>query len=186
MVITQPSALTADQLLSWQGDPDKRYELVDGEIITMAPPGGEHGEITFKSGHIVGIYVEANRLGKMYAAETGFLLRRNPDRVRAPDFAFIAAGRLPGDRSPKGYIEIAPDFVIEVVSPNDTADDVQTRVEDWLNAGATVVWTIYPTQKSVLIWHSLDRAERRTGEDELDAEPAIPGFRCPASTLFPR
>jgi Uma2 family endonuclease len=74
--------------------------------------------------------------------------------------------------------------VVEVVSPNDTAADVQDRVDDWLRAGTVVVWVVYPSSHSVLVWRGLDRVERRSKDDDLDAEPALPGFVCKVRDLF--
>src|SRR5262245_61101359 len=90
-----------------------RYELVRGERREM-PPGGEAGTMTSYFGY----YVLSNHLGKIFTAETGFLVERDPDTVRAPDMAFIAQARLPEKLSPK-WSEIVPDLVLEVVSPND-------------------------------------------------------------------
>jgi Uma2 family endonuclease len=176
--------MTAEEFQTFRGEPDKRYELVDGELTEMSPPGGVHGEVSYDAGFVIGQFVRPRRLGVVYAAETGFLLRRNPDRVRAPDAAFVARGRLPDGRSPQGWIPLAPDFAVEVVSLNDTAAEVQDRVDDWLRAGTQVVWVLYPSNGSALIFRGLDRIERRFGDDDLDAEPVLPGFRCKLSELF--
>lgn len=184
MAVEPRTKLTAVDLLRLRSDPAKRCELIDGELIEMPPPGARHGRLAFHVGLTLGKFVEGTHLGSMYAAETGFLIRRNPDRVRGPDVAFVSRERLPGP-SPDGYLELAPDFVVEVVSPSDTATEVNERVEDWLQAGTLVVWTMDASTKTVLIWRGLDRAERRSGDDLVDAEPVLPGFRCTASELFP-
>jgi Uma2 family endonuclease len=177
--------MTAEELEQFEGEPDKRYELVDGELIAIAPAGGQHGEHTFEVSALIGDFVRPRRLGKIYAAETGFILRRSPDLVRAPDVAFIANERLPNNRSPEGFIPIAPDFVVEVVSPSDRAAKIQRRIDDWLKAGTTVVWALYASTRTVFIYRRLDRIDRRSGDDELDVEPVLPGFRCKVSDLFP-
>jgi len=79
---------------------------------------------------------------------------------------------------------LAPDFVVEVVSPNDTARDVEERIDTWLQFGTLVAWALYPP-RTVYIYRGLDRVERRSADDELDAEPTLPGFRCRVSDLFP-
>jgi Uma2 family endonuclease len=177
--------MSAEEFLRFRGEPGKRYELVDGELVEMSPPGGVHGEISLEIGALVRNFVRPLGLGVVYAAETGFLLRRNPDQVRAPDVAFVTRSRLPEGRSPEGWIPPAPDFAVEVVSPNDTAAEAQERVDDWLNAGTQVVWLVYPSKRNVMIFCGLDRVERRSGDDELDAEPVLPGFRCKLSERFP-
>lgn len=148
-------------------------------------PLGVHGQITFRAGYLLGQYVEPRHLGVIFAAETGVILGSSPPVVRAPDLAFIASGRLTEAGIPDGYVPIAPDFVVEVVSPHDSASDVQSRIDTWLRAGVKVAWVIYPASQAVLVYRGMDRIERRSGDEELGAESAIPGFRCKAGDLFP-
>lgn len=176
--------LSADDLLKLPTGKGKRYELRNGELIEMAPAGFRHGEDASRIGTIIRSFVIPRHLGHVVAAETGFVLRRHPDHVRAPDCAFIAAGRLPAGPSPVGYLDIAPDFVVEVVSPGDTATEVEERIEDWLRVGTKVVWAAYSGLKTVVVWRGLDQVERRSGDDEVDAEPVLPGFRSKVSGLF--
>jgi len=176
--------LTAEDLLRLPTGNGKRYELLDGELIEMAAAGYRHGKDALRIGAIIRNFVVSHHLGDVVAAETGFTLRRNPDHVRAPDVAFIAAGRLPPGPDPVGFAEIAPDFVVEVVSPGDTATEIQERIDDWLRAGVKVVWAAYSVLKAVVVWRGVGNAERRAGDEEIDAEPAIPGFRCKVSDLF--
>jgi Uma2 family endonuclease len=185
MAIEQQARLTADEFLCFQGEEDKLYELIDGDVIEVSPsPGPEHGGIVYIIGVIIGEFVRTHKLGRVYAAETGFQIRQSPDRVRAPDGAFVARGRLPAGPNPKRYFPFAPDFVVEVVSPSDSAQRIQDKVDDWLQAGTLVVWVVYPSGRSVMLWRGLDRVERRSQDDDLDAEPALPGFSCKVRDLF--
>ena len=81
-------------------------------------------------GIVIGSYVRANDLGEVFAAETGFILRRDPDTVRAPDAAFVDRERLPAGELPPGYLEMVPDLAVEVVSPSDSAREVLEKVAD--------------------------------------------------------
>ena len=155
--------LTADDLLRISGDGSNRYELLHGELRTLAPAGFQHGKVASAIGALVRGYVTTHHLGDVLAAETGFLLSRNPDHVRAPDCAFVAAGRVPPGPGPIGYPELAPDFVVEVVSPGDTASEVQERV---------------------VVWRGPGLAEIRGADDEVDAEPAIPGLRASVASFL--
>ncbi|HEY3081237.1 MAG TPA: Uma2 family endonuclease [Chloroflexota bacterium] len=172
----EPRLLTAEELLAMPDD-GMRHELIKGELRTMSPPGGEHGDLAMTIGTHVHNFVRPRRSGRVFAAETGFLFRRHPDTVRAPDVAFIRAERIPPGGVPKGYIPVAPDLVVEVVSPGDTAAEVQEKVEEWLGFGVRAVWVVYPTGPRLQL-HLPDGTSRMHGpEDEVDGGEALPGFR---------
>lgn len=81
-------------------------------------------------------------------------------------------------------MEVVPDFVVEVISPSDSAAEFQRRIDDWLDAGVKVLWAIYPEAASVFMWRGRNQVERRSGGDERDAEPVLPGFRWKVTDLF--
>src|SRR5438132_13941464 len=118
--------MTAEELLVLPDD-GMRHELIEGELRTMAPAGGPHGAEGWFLCMSVGNHIIANRLGQGFLAETGFVLRRDPDTVRAPDFAFIRNERMPAGGLEPGYIPLPPDLVLEVVSPGDPAAEVREK-----------------------------------------------------------
>jgi len=150
----------------------------------MPPAGGRHGSVAMRIGSLLSVHVRANDLGEVFAAETGFILRRNPDTVRAPDASFIAKDRLPEGNLPIGYLEIIPGLVVEVVSPSDTAREVQDKVEDWLRAGSRLVWVIDPPTRSVTVYRSMDDLQILSEGDELVGGEVIPGFVGNIQDLF--
>jgi Uma2 family endonuclease len=162
----------------------RRLELVKGKVYEMAPAGGRHGYVAMNSGMALGSHVSANDLGRVFAAETGFILRRNPDTVRAPDCAFISNRRLPSDEIPDSFIEMAPDLVIEVVSPSDSPREVREKAEEWLRAGVRLVWLLYPATRTAMVYRSLDDPTNLTEHDHLDGNDVVPGFTCPVGDLF--
>ncbi len=164
--------------------PGKRLELVKGELFEMAPAGGRHGSVAMTIGVLLGAHVRTNRLGETFAAETGFILRLNPDTVRAPDAAFVAAHRLPEGEVPTGFLELAPDLAVEVLSPSDRPGEVAEKVEDWLRAGTRLVWVIDPATRTVTVYRSLDDVQELSGEDRLDGEQVVPGFSCALAEVF--
>src|SRR5947209_7097175 len=116
----QQRLLTAEEFYCLPDD-GMRHELIDGEVRTMSPPGGEHGGVAGTiHGHFARFCFE-HPVAWVLAAETGFILRRSPDRVRAPDVAVVRTEKIPSEGFPKQYIPGAPDLVVEVVSPSDTA-----------------------------------------------------------------
>jgi Uma2 family endonuclease len=174
--------MTAEELLLLPDD-GMRHELIDGELRTMVPPGGPHGSRANRVSWPLNTHIFTNNLGEGFAAETGFLLRRDPDRVRAPDFAFIRAERMPPDGLPRGYVPIAPDLVVEVVSPGDTAAEVRDKVDDWLRFGCRAVWVVYPTPR--LDAFLSDGTVRTYGpDDEVEGGEALPGFRMRLADLL--
>ena len=162
----------------------KRTELVGGHLIVMAPAGGRHGQVAHRLGLFIGNHVLKRDLGRVFAAETGFVLRRHPDTVRAPDVAFVAGARLGAGETPAGFLEMAPDLAAEVVSPGDSAAAVGDKVRDWLEAGTRVVWVVCPETRSVVV-HRRRHAEKALHEaDVLDGDPVFEDFAVPVRELF--
>ena len=137
MTIVEQVATAAE--LERLPDDGFRYELVCGELRKMTPAGNEHGRIAALLTVSLGQHVLANRLGSIYAAETGFRLASDPDTVRAPDAAFVSQARLDAVGAVAGYWPGAPDLVVEVVSPGDRYGEVAEKVADWLAAGTQMV-----------------------------------------------
>ncbi len=180
--LEKPAVHTAEDLerLSNQGF---RYELIKGELRPMTPPGGSHGSTTSRLTILVGILVIDKDLGETFAAETGFLVARNPDTTLAPDFAFVAKDRLPNPL-PKSYIPVVPDIVLETRSPNDTKKEVADKVAEWLELGVRLVWELNP-QTRILAVHQSNQMPRFLGEgDTLDGGDVLPGLSVPISRLF--
>ena len=182
-VLTQPVPMTAEELFDLPDD-DYRYELVEGELIRMAPTGGEHGVLTVRIGRILDEYVEAHDLGICSGAETGFILQRAPDSVRAPDAAFIAKARIPETGIPKTYWPCAPDLAVEVTSPSDRFSAVQTKIAEYFSAGTRLVWVIEPATRTVYVYRSPRDVQALGEDDELSGEDVLPGFRYAVRRLF--
>jgi Uma2 family endonuclease len=174
---------TADELLHMPDD-GHRYELVAGEITKMPPPGWRHGRCAMRVGLMVGSFAEQRQLGDSFAAETGFLLARDPDTVRAPDYAFIRKDHLP-TRDPEGaYWPGPPDLAVEVSSPGDTLADLDDKVKGWLDAGAMMVWVVNPRWRSVTVYRSATDIKTLTENAELSGEDVVPNFRCQVAEIF--
>jgi Uma2 family endonuclease len=92
---------------------------------------------------------------------------------------------LPGDVPPKGWIRIPPDLAVEVVSPNDTAGELEEKLDDYRKAGVPLVWVIYPEQRKARVFRPDGSAVEVMEDDELSGEDIIPGFRCPLLAILP-
>jgi len=176
--------LIAEDLPYLAPEEEGHSELVAGKMVREPPPGEEHGWVAAGVlGHLFP-FVREHRLGRMYAAETGFVLARDPDTVRAPDAAFVSAERLATTARRGPYFEGAPDLAVEVVSPGDSRAAVAAKVGEYLVAGARAVWEVDPSEHSVTV-HRAGGAPATLGiGDTLDGSPVLPGFRLPVREIF--
>lgn len=164
-------------------DEDCRMELVRGIVVREPPAGFEHGR---RHAHIVYLlrrYVEAHPVGEVCGAETGFILSTDPPTVRAPDAAFVAAARIPPG-GVQGFFPGAPDLAVEVVPPSNSASDIQAKVFDYLDAGARLVWVVYPETRTVAVHRTRAEARFLTDADALYGGDVLPGFRLEVARLF--
>jgi len=178
-----PAALmTADELLH-TSIPDKRTELVRGVLIVREPAGSTHGRVAMNLGVELGVHVKATGAGQVFAAETGFKLATDPDTVRAPDVAFVTRERLPRPGA-TGYADLAPDLVVEVLSPGDRPGEVLAKVADWLSAGTRLVWLVDPERRLARVYRPDGSETLVTVEGALDGEEVLPGFTCPLASVL--
>lgn len=175
--------VTAEELLRMPDD-GFRYELVRGELRQMTPAGNVHGRVAMRIAWPLARHVEENQLGAVYAAETGFRIRRDPDTVRAPDVASVSQERLEAVGEVEGYWPGAPDLAVEVISPGDSHVEVEEKVFDWLEAGTKMVLTINPRKRSITVYRSLADITVLTEKDILDGADVAPGFRLAVREVF--
>jgi Uma2 family endonuclease len=175
--------LTADELFA-SPQYEKHCELVNGELIMMAPAGGEHGELAINIGAPLTTFIRKNKLGRCLAAETGFIIARNPDTVRSPDFAFIPQDRVPPEGISEKFLTLIPALVVEVLSPHDQAIPVTEKIEDWLRFGVDQVWILNPKLKTLTVHTPTRDPHTFRTTDTLDATPILPGFTLPFADLF--
>jgi Uma2 family endonuclease len=180
---TATQLLTADDL--WKlPDHGGHRELVKGELRDMSPAGYEHGRVAMRLGGRLDAFVNKNNLGVVLAAETGFVISRDPDTVRAPDVSFLKRHRVSGSSEVFQFWHGAPDLAVEVISPWDTAYEVDEKVEDWLKAGTPLVWVVNPKRKCVMVYQPGQTEQVLTVADTLDGLDVVPGFCCPVKDIF--
>jgi len=181
----EPVLMTAEELLRLADD-EWRYELVEGRLVRMSPTGGRHGRIVMALLLAIGRFVEEQRLGEVFPAETGFWIspEGGPDTVLAPDLAFVRAGREP-DLETRGYPRLAPDLVAEIASPSQGRVVMGAKAQRWLNAGVRLVWLVLPEARTVEVWRPGAPVRIVTAEHELSGEEVLPGFAYPVARLFP-
>lgn len=180
--VTEPRLITADELLRM---PERgvRRELIRGEIKEMPPPGEEHSDIATELARHLGNHVRAHGLGRVYG-ELGFRLASDPDTVLIPDVSFVRAERIaPGKRNP-GYRMGTPDLAVEVVSPGDSADEVEEKVFEWLGSGCGLVVVVNPRRQTATLYRSFKNVAVLNRNEFLDGGEVVPGWKLQLSELF--
>ena len=173
--------ITGDELLAL-GDIGP-CELIDGRIVRMSPTGGEQGTIEVALTARLHSWVSERRIGWVLGGEVGIYTRRNPDRVRGADAAFVSRKRLP-TRPGRKFLDVAPELVVEVLSPDDRWQDVRHKIEEYFGIGVERVWVVEPENRAILVYRSADESERLKEGDALEGYGALEGFRLSVADLF--
>jgi len=182
--MTTPAPMTADELFELHL-PDKRTELVRGVLVVSEPPGYRHGLLSARLAKLLMDHVDAHDLGAVVVGDTGFWLERGPDTVRGPDVAYIARERAPDPDFAK-YPELAPDLVVEILSPGDRPGEVLAKVGDWLTAGCRLVWVVDPQRRVARVYRADGTESLVPDTGLLEGEDVVPGFTCPLRDLLGR
>jgi Uma2 family endonuclease len=172
--------VTDEELLHAPRDGQK-YERVDGEI-RVSPAGFRHERVGMALAARLWVFVTDRQLGHVVGSSVGYRWPSRkadrPDNVRSPDVSFVVAGRLPDERGPVAFAELAPDLAVEILSPGDNSRDVLEKVGEYLDAGTRLVWVIDPEERTAVAYRSLTDL-RVIGEAEtLDGGDVVPGFAC--------
>lgn len=175
--------LTLEEYASLPEEDESIVELVRGRLVREPRPGARHGEIAGRIFYALETFVR-ERGGGAVAFEAGFLLVEDPPTVRGPDVAFIASERLPPGETPKGFWPLAPDLVVEVLSPSNRTTAVLEKVLEYLSAGTRLVWVVDPETESVMTYPSPEGVRVLTRGDVLDCGELLRGFRLDVAELF--
>lgn len=181
MSTVESPPISAEELLRMpDGD---RYELVDGELQEL-DMGAISSWVGTQAVTRICSYVEEHSLGWVFSSDAGYCIYEDPNQVRRPDASYIARSRL--EELPEGYLRVAPDLVVKVVSPNDLYYEVERKVDEYLEAGVRMVWVINPELRTVRVFRKSESGpvDRHAG-DELSGEDVLPGFTCRVADLFP-
>jgi Uma2 family endonuclease len=177
MAIAKPR-ITEQEFLRLPDD-GRKYELVDGEIKEV-PAGVRHDAIGAK---LIGlIYPFAESLGCLTNSQAGF--RMKSGNIRCPDVGFTRYERFPDGEPPEGFGDFAPDLCIEIISTTEDPVDTMRKVREYFDAGAQVVWHLFPETQQAKIYTSPTAVTTYEADDELDGGDLIPGFRCRVAELF--
>ncbi len=174
--------ITAEEFaeMTWIG----RAELVEGRIIEMPPPKSKHGRCEHKFALRIGVFVEMHNLGIVMSGENGVLVRRNPDTVRGTDVTFISHERWAKQPDPDGYLELAPDLIVEVLSPNDSMSTVMTKLREYFAIGVRLVWVADTEANIVYAYRSPTDVREFKDVEQLPGDEVLAGFEVGVRELF--
>ena len=179
---TTANLMTAEEFMRIPND-GYRYELIRGELRKMAAASFDHGVYASRIVETLLPFVRGNRLGEVPLTEPGFLLGTNPDHVRIPDIGFVRQERVDAAERPFVFFSGAPDLVVEVISPNDCYTDVDDKIEEWFEAGASLVIVVNPRNRTVRV-HSPEGTITLTETDTLDGGDVVAGWSMPVADIF--
>jgi Uma2 family endonuclease len=162
-------------------DDGRKHELVDGALV-VSPAGGRHGRVIVRLTVRLGGFVMERRLGEVFDSSTGYRLPGG--NLRSPDVSFVSADRLREGGVPQGFLYVAPDLAVEVLSPDDRPGPMIDKVGEYLAAGVRLVWVIDPESQRAAIHRSLTERREIGPEGSLQGEDVVPDFSCPLAALF--
>ncbi len=177
--------VTAEEL-THLADSGKKYELIDGELITMSPAKPDHSWIGSELAFLIKAFIDDRGMGEVFPGDTGFQLSQFPDTVLAPDVSFVSSDRLPSLDEWQGFFPFAPDLAVEIFSPSNTAQEMAGKVRRYFAAGSTMVVIVDPRLKIVDVNFLNSTSVRLQSGDKLDLGDVIPGLLIPVSSLFRR
>ena len=167
---------------------DKRYELIDGELMEMAPTSWGHGLLAGEIAHYLRTYVKRFNLGVVPGSDPGYYSPIDESTLLVPDVAFVSYARMPPARSAKEFAPLMPDLAVEIKSPSESMPQMRRKARIYLENGSCLVWLVLPDKQAVEVWRlsldgqlSNDRLER---SDSLSGEDVLPGFSLDLQRLF--
>jgi Uma2 family endonuclease len=166
-------------------DEDVLYEVVDDQVVELAPMGAYEVWIATVLVARLATFATQHQLGRT-VQEMLFDLTVATGRKRRPDVAFVSFDRWPLHRRiPRTEAwEVVPNLAVEVVSRTDSADSIVDKIAEYFHAGVERVWVVFPSQEQVYVYDSPTSVRILTRTDELSAEPILPNFRLPLVELF--
>jgi Uma2 family endonuclease len=181
LIATQTDLITGEELAQ-MGDIGP-CELVRGRIVSMSPTGDEHGGVEILIGSALLAFVKTHNLGRVRVGEVGVYVERDPDIVRGADAIFISHERYAQKQS-SSYLDVAPELVVEILSPNDAWSKVMQKLREYFAIGVRLIWVADPATRTVFAYRSITDVREFTAQDELPGDDVLPGFVVPVAQLF--
>jgi Uma2 family endonuclease len=165
-------------------DPGYPEELVRGRVVRMPPPGSRHGKVCCNTAFEMRLFLKDHDRGHVLSNDSGVVTEREPDTVRGADVCFYSYERVPKGPLPPGYLDVPPDLVFEVLSPEDRWRKILAKVSEYLMAGVQAVVVLDPERRKVHVFEGDEPTRVLTDQDELTLPSVLGEFRVPVRLFF--
>ncbi len=178
-----PGTATERDVIETEARTDRLCELVDGVLVEKGM-GFNESEIAINIAGVLNAFVKQRRLG-IVVGESG-MMKILGRQVRIPDVAFVSWDRLPGRKRPRTPVpELVPDLAVEVLSPSNTAREMERKLQEYFAAGVRLVWYIDPQTRTACAYTSPEAGTRISEEGLLEGGEVLPGFALALADVFP-
>lgn len=164
--------------------PEGNWELINGEVIPVHPTSYRAARMALRIGRLLDVYTEAHQLGDVVGPDAGFVIFPNENTLVAPDVSFVSSYRVPSAAEQEHFARLAPDLVIEVMSPSDRMTDALCKISLYLEAGVSLVWLVEPGPRTISVFQRDQPPVRLAGDQVVTAEGILPGFSMPGDDLL--
>ena len=180
---TDEKLMTADEFGAL---PSSRWpmELVRGRIENMNVPGPRHGQLCGRMVQILMNFVDEHDLGHVLCNDSGVVTERDPDTVRGMNVSYYSYSRLPKGPLPAKYVDVVPDLIVEVRSPEDRWPRILKKISEYLEAGVSAVCVLDPKTETARAYLADDTEHTVKGDEELTFPNILPGFAVPLRRFF--
>lgn len=162
---------------------DYRWELVEGRVVRMSPPGVRHGRVASCVTVILESYGRSSGVG-VTVGEAGYRLGSTPDTVRGPDVSFVRLERVPESGLPVGWGAAAPDLAVEILSPDNRMPEMRRKLAHYFEAGTQVAWVIDPDAQTVTVYERHAAPVILGIADTLGGGDVLPALSCAVAAIF--
>ncbi len=182
-VATDEKLMTADEFGAL---PTSRrpMELVRGRIVYMNVPGPRHGQLCGRMVQILMNFVDEHKLGHVLCNDSGIVTEHDPDTVRGMDVSFYSYSRLPKGPLPVRYVDVVPELIVEVRSPDDRWSRILKKISEYLEAGVTAVCVLDPKTETARVYSADETEQTLNADEELTFPNILPGFSVPVRRFF--
>lgn len=180
---TVETLLTAEEFARLPDD-GKLYELVRGRRVQMNVPYPRHGQVCAQIAFLLKEFLSRDDRGQVVTNDSGVITERGPDTVRGPDVAFYSYTRVSKGPLPQGYLQVVPDVVFEVRSPEDRWTKIMAKASEYLTASVTFVCVLDPGPQTLHVCHADHPPQKLDKDDEFALPDVLGKFRVPVRRFF--